>query len=166
MKLPIGQQHAFECCKVCGSCHCDGRPCPQVKVDTYWKGPGEFSRPGERVEVDQTKHAVAFDKGKPKFSLVPPQWTRWMIDPFQAGIDKGYLPGNWMLSINTEKHDEFREQRLNSLMRHLDDYRMGIYVDKETGVPTLVLIAWNALCIHTYDVAKKELNNVLKANKG
>ena len=75
------------------------------------------------------------DMGKPRFELVPPSAIRGMAEALTYGAEMHY-PFSW------QKVESVRF--LGALMRHLDAYRMGEEIDKESGIPHLVLMMTNA----------------------
>lgn len=72
-----------------------------------------------------------------------------------AGTAKGYPENNWQWSVNTEKHDEWKETCMNCALRHIHALRTGQRIDKETGAHHGVLAAWNLLSIFWYDDNEK-----------
>ena len=98
----------------------------------------------------EQKPALRYNQGKLRYGLVPAQFFKWLAEVFTKGAEK-YAPNNWKNSYGTDDHDSFVEDRVESLTRHLQEYRLGEDNDTETGLPHLVHVAWNALVVSWYD---------------
>lgn len=77
------------------------------------------------------------DAGKLRYSLIPVEATRGIAQVLTFGANK-YAPNSWQLVPNAQ------ERYLDALMRHLDDYRSGELIDKESSLPHLAHILCNA----------------------
>lgn len=102
--------------------------------------------------------ALRFNQGKIQFNLIPWQWTFELGRIFTKGAEK-YAPNNWKKSLNTPDHDQFVEDRLGSLQRHLCESMKGVLIDAETGCYHMALVGWNALCIFYYQLNDNRLSS-------
>jgi len=108
-------------------------------------------------EKQRTEKSARYNKGKKPYGLVPPEFPDWLTDNFQRGAVK-YEANNWKNSINTEDHDQFMYDRLESAMRHIQRIRYGERFDAETiegaediKVAHAVCAAWNLLVYEYYE---------------
>lgn len=118
-----------------------------------------------------TDKALRYNKGKIKYTLAPAVWFREIAKICTKGAikytvtkeDGTVVPGddNWMKSINTSDSKQFRIDRMDSIYRHLDDYREGRIYDPEV-IPgaehittfTIAHVAWNCLALMFYDICE------------
>ncbi len=86
------------------------------------------------------------DSGKIRYSLIPFKPLMWLAKLYTKGAEK-YSPHGWKEVKNGE------ERYFDALLRHVEDYRHGKWLDDEeggTGVPHLIAVAWNAFAIVYY----------------
>lgn len=79
--------------------------------------------------------ALRFNNGKPRMSLVPSSLNRYCAYGLSYGEQK-YAAHNWRKGFNWTS-------LIDSLERHLADFKEGIDMDEESGLPQLCLIACN-----------------------
>jgi hypothetical protein len=75
---------------------------------------------------------------KRRWSLLPWDALAFVVDVFDFGATK-HAPHNWKLTANGEA--VYNE----ALLRHVANFQQGVYIDPESGKPTLAHIAANAL---------------------
>ena len=89
---------------------------------------------------------LKYDKGKPRYSLIPPILTESVAKVLTFGAEK-YAPNSWQTVPNAE------ERYLDALMRHLEAYRGGERVDEESGLTHLSHLATNvAFLLHFEEI--------------
>ena len=71
-----------------------------------------------------------FDDGKLRYSLIPPSTTHALAEVLTFGANK-YEPGGWRHVSNG------KERYLDAAMRHLEAYRSGEVLDKESELSHL-----------------------------
>lgn len=80
--------------------------------------------------------AKNFNEGKPRYSLITkdtPNAFRERAELAEAGIAKGYERMNWAESIGTDDAPRFKEENLESILRHTLALMKGEEIDPETG---------------------------------
>src|ERR1700747_1836154 len=102
-----------------------------------------------KKDKKQAEQALRYNDGKISLSLVPPSWPRRPAEIFEPGAKK-YAAHTWKKSLNTKDHQKFIDDRLDSLLRHLDDHRSRILYDPETGCLHIIQVGWNAFAIAWY----------------
>lgn len=144
--------------------------CPKYKKEVYNIEPESepiFQLPkelevtvGAEVTADaevSSGGALRYNKGKPQFSHLSPDFIMEMMTAMTKANDKyGYL--NWA------KAQEVRTAS-DSLMRHFLKFQQGADVDEELGVHHLALVAVNAMIIfqNLQDFGDKVDNRFSKA---
>ncbi len=93
--------------------------------------------------IAQHDPGAKLDWGKLRYSLIPVSPLKWLAKLYTNGAIK-YSDGGWKEVPNGE------ERYLDALMRHLEAYRAGEWMDKDTKVPHLTAVAWNAFAIIFY----------------
>lgn len=104
--------------------------------------------------------ALRYNSDKVRLSLVPGLFITELAKVFEAGAVK-YAVNNWMKSLNTDDHSNFVRDRFDSLLRHVNAYHNGEWLDIETKCPHLVQVAWNALVIVWYTLQEHNQDIVL-----
>lgn len=92
-----------------------------------------------KVDQDQleTEHALRYNEGKPKWSLVHYKSLEPMIRVLEYGAFK-YAPYNWQKPMPLE-------QILESMQRHLAALMDGELIDAESGISHMGHIQANAM---------------------
>lgn len=80
------------------------------------------------------------DEGKIRYSLIPTGPLKWLARLYTNGAKK-YSDNGW------KDVPKGKERYLDALLRHLESYRAGEWLDEETKVPHLTSVAWNAFAI-------------------
>ena len=89
--------------------------------------------------LKQFDQKYKYDEGKDKYSLIPPEWLKWLVDVFMVGYAR-HGKDNW----KKVEYQRFED----ALMRHLQAYRFGHMKNPEDNdVYHLAQIAFNALAI-------------------
>lgn len=88
--------------------------------------------------------AKRFNVGKPRPSLIPVEWTEELLAVLEKGAEK-YDANNWKKGLPTT-------EVLDSLERHLIEFKKGIDIDPDDGLSTLTKIAINALFLRYYQL--------------
>lgn len=76
------------------------------------------------------KKSLRYNSDKLKWLLLPVECIEEVIRILMKGAIK-YSPDNWKLSVNTDDHDRFVNDRLESIYRHLASIRLGEVYDDE-----------------------------------
>lgn len=92
----------------------------------------------------KTERAKRFNKNKPRPTLMPVEWEEELLKVLEKGAEK-YEPNNWKKGLPTQ-------EVLDSLIRHLIDFRKGIDIDPDDGLSTITKVAVNALFIRYYQL--------------
>ena len=95
---------------------------------------------------------LKFDEQKPMLHLVPPLFTRVLARIFEYGVGK-YWRDSWQ-GFSLEKA---QEDLIPAAMRHIDQYREGEFLDKESGYPHLGHAAWNLLVVMWHEYKSREM---------
>lgn len=88
------------------------------------------------VKYEVVEEFLKFDAEKLRYDLVPPSAIKALAEVYTFGARK-YKPNNWKLCAEPEKY-------LAALMRHLEAYRAGEELDKDSGLPHLAHLLTNA----------------------
>lgn len=80
------------------------------------------------------------DQGKIRYSLIPTEPLKWLAILYTRGAEK-YSAHGW------KSVDDAENRYLDALMRHLEAYREGEWLDPDTKVPHIIAVAWNAFAI-------------------
>lgn len=91
-----------------------------------------------------TMRAKRFNKGKLRPSLIPVEWIEELLKVLEEGAKK-YDDNNWKKGLPTK-------EVLDSLERHLIDFKKGIDTDPDDGLSTITKVAVNALFIRYYQL--------------
>ena len=89
-------------------------------------------------------------EGKPLVQLIEPEFILGIGAVLEMGARK-YAPNNWKLSVNTEDHKAFVDDRQGSMIRHAMARLSGELRDVESGLPHMYHVACNAMFIDFYD---------------
>ena len=79
--------------------------------------------------------SLNYNEGKPRFGLVLKDTPNALLEEVllaEAGCEK-YSRDNWRLSMGNEHAQEFMDDNMESLLRHVLAYLMGEKMDPETG---------------------------------
>lgn len=85
-----------------------------------------------------------FDSGKLRFDLVPPEFEEAIADVLTYGADK-YAPNSW------QHVDNAKNRYYAALRRHINAWRKGEKIDKESKKPHLAHAACNLLFLMHFD---------------
>lgn len=80
------------------------------------------------------------DAGKIRYSLIPHAPLKWLATLYTNGAAK-YSDWGWSQVENGEV------RYFDALLRHLESYRSGEWLDSDTNVPHLIAVAWNAFAM-------------------
>jgi len=95
-------------------------------------------------EVVIVEDFMKFDAGKLRYGLIPPSATKALASVLTYGAKK-YKPNNWKQADDTDRY-------VDALYRHLESWRSGEKVDKESGLSHLSHALTNiAFLIHFED---------------
>lgn len=87
---------------------------------------------------------MRFDTGKMRFDLLPPEALVELARIYTMGAIK-YDDNNWRKGMDWSKC-------IGSLERHLNKWKAGQSLDKDTGCHHLAQVAWNALTLMIYEM--------------
>lgn len=105
----------------------------------------------ETISVDA---ATGAQKGvkKARFSLIPPEALWALAEHYGVGASK-YLPRNWEKGYDWTKS-------VDALERHLNQFKMGEWLDPETGSAHIIAVAWHAFALFIYKVRGVGTNDI------
>lgn len=85
--------------------------------------------------------AIRYDKGKPRFDLIPKQalWELAML--FSEGGKKYPSARNWEEGIPFSSYT-------SAIYRHMAKFECGEDYDGETNIHHLIAVVWNAICMY------------------
>jgi Domain of unknown function (DUF5664) len=95
-----------------------------------------------------TDEGLRYNEGKTLFDCIPPYAEKMLAEVLTQGAKK-YEERNWEKGMAYSKV-------INSLMRHLNKFRMGEDIDEESGLPHTAHIAINAIFLLEYGVTHPE----------
>lgn len=87
---------------------------------------------------------LRYDNGKNRLDLLPPEWV-WGLGVITTEGAKKYAERNWEKGMPWSKV-------WGPMLRHAFKWLMGERYDAETGCHHLLMVAWNALALFTYDL--------------
>lgn len=97
--------------------------------------------------MDNKKIGKKYDKGKLRYDLIPPEVIEELAKILTHGANK-YGPDNW-------KYLEDPENRYYAaLMRHLQDWRKGNFIDEGSGESTLSHVMTNVAFLIYFEKQK------------
>ena len=102
--------------------------------------------------VNGSGGGLRYDTGKNRLDLLPPEWIWGLGKVTTAGALK-YEDRNWELGMPWSKV-------WGPMLRHAFKFLMGERYDKETGCHHLLMVAWNALALFTYDLKKLGVDDI------
>jgi hypothetical protein len=85
-----------------------------------------------------------YDAGKPRHSLVPPEFVTALAQHFTVGAKK-YADRNWEKGFSYSR-------AYDSLQRHAQAWMSGEDTDVETGSHHMIAVAWNACVLFCYHI--------------
>lgn len=88
-----------------------------------------------------------YDRNKLQYWLLPPEPIAEVVKVLMHGAKK-YSPNNW------QAVEPYRERYYNACLRHMEAWRAGGTVDKESGLPLLA----HAICCLIFILWKDMLN--------
>ena len=91
------------------------------------------------------------DKGKLRYSLIPPDALAWIARVLTDGAAK-YGAHNWRKVRNR------RERYTDAMIRHVEAFRSGNWLD-ESGAPHLAHVATNAIFLLAIGQPRKKDNS-------
>jgi hypothetical protein len=117
----------------------------------------------EQVVSEETRKEVLtkggrFDQDKIRFDLLEPYAMEELAKVFTLGAKK-YADNNWI------QHPMKWSRVIASLYRHLNAFQQGEDYDKETGLPHVAHVAWNAMALTSYFGRCKEMDDRVPINK-
>jgi len=110
----------------------------------------------EGLKVEPKK----FDNGKARLDLVRPEFTLALGEVLAYGADKYSEPVGE--TPNYLKGDGFNYSRiLGSLERHIQQFKMGISIDEESGKHHLAHASANLMFLLTYELTGSGINDIV-----
>ncbi len=100
-------------------------------------------------KVWQPEKARRLNAGKARVDLIYPGAITAEGQVMAFGAQK-YDDNNWKKSLNTDKHDEFVQGCIASMLRHTLAISAGEYLDPESGLPHVAHVRCNAAFIQFY----------------
>ena len=88
---------------------------------------------------------VKYDSEKLRYDLLPPECIREIVEILTLGAKK-YEDENW------KKVDNAKDRYYAALMRHLEAWREGEKIDRESGKRHLAHMASNAIFLLWFDI--------------
>ena len=120
--------------------YCDLSLVPKESLD------GDGTRP-----VAEKKEGQKFDKGKPRWSLLPFRELENVVEILTFGVDK-YAKNNW------QKVDNATERYSDAALRHLTSWMSGEKKDPESGKSHLAHVACNILFLMWFENEENKTN--------
>lgn len=108
----------------------------------------------DKSVADQQSAGLRFDQGKPRYDLLPADGIDTLVKVYTFGAQK-YADRNWEKGMEWSKC-------LGPLKRHLAAWEMGEEVDKESGLPHMAHVVWNAMALLVYGLRKVGTDNRVK----
>ena len=102
----------------------------------------------EATKEIEEKTFVKDDEGKLQYSLLPKDGLEEIVKVLQYGAKK-YGRDNWKLCNDKNRY-------IDALYRHLEAYRAGEMLDKDTNLHHLAHLACNTLFLLYFDKQDKE----------
>lgn len=99
----------------------------------------------QRIE-SKTEGASKFDKGKPRYDLIPPYALEALADLYRIGAEK-YGDRNWENGMSWGRV-------YKALMSHANKYSKGEIYDDVDGQHHLIACVWNAFTLYEYERRK------------
>lgn len=84
------------------------------------------------------------DEGKPRYELIYSGFTRGLALKMAWAIKHKYPANNW------KKVKHGRQRYYGALMRHVEAFRDGEWLDPETNLPHLAAAAFCVMCLYYY----------------
>jgi len=106
----------------------------------------EINKLGLQVKV--VTEFMKFDKGKLRYSLIPPEAMRALAEVLTYGAKK-YKPNNWQQVNDTSRY-------VDALYRHLEAWRSDEKVDEESGLPHLAHALTNIAFLIYFETDKSQ----------
>lgn len=94
------------------------------------------------------------DKGKPRYSLIPPNALEGVAMVLTFGAEK-YEPNSWQRIEEVERY-------LDALMRHTEAIRKGEIIDPESGELHTAHISANAMFLHEFFLIERTPIDILE----
>lgn len=85
-----------------------------------------------------------FDKGKPRYDLIPPEALEALAQLFAMGAEK-YGDRNWEAGMTWGRI-------YRAMMGHANKFWMGEWLDQEDGQPHLTSVMWCAMVLFNYAI--------------
>jgi len=100
------------------------------------------------TKVKEKEEGMKFDNGKLRYDLIPPEAKKWLAEILTFGAAK-YTPNSWQ-GIEIDRY-------LAAMERHINDWRMGIENDEESGLHHLKHALCNMMFITWIEITKKPI---------
>lgn len=114
--------------------------------------PNDQPPPPPQHPVNGSGGGLRYDSGKNRLDLLPAEWIWGLGRVTTAGALK-YADRNWEKGMPWSKV-------WGPMLRHAFKFLAGERYDEETGCHHLLMVAWNALALFTYDLKKMGENDV------
>ena len=95
---------------------------------------------------------LRYDTGKLRLDLLPPEWEEALAQVMTHGVKK-YAERNWELGMDWSKV-------YGPLRRHVLAWLKGEELDRESGLPHMAHVAWNALALMVYEQRRLGQDNL------
>lgn len=98
----------------------------------------------EEITVEKLEGGFKADKGKSRFSLIPPIFLKALADLFAMGAKK-YSDWNWFLGMKYSRV-------YDAMQRHSNAWANGETHDPVDGQHHLISTAWCSCVLYVYDM--------------
>ena len=100
-----------------------------------------FANPDE-VRIKDEKTGGEKGAKLQRFSLIPPEFVWALAEHYGKGAQK-YADRNWERGYKWSLS-------IDALERHLQQFKMGEWLDTETGTPHIIAVAWHACALFIF----------------
>lgn len=97
--------------------------------------------------MNKGQNELKHDKGKSRYSLVPPRALEGIANILTFGAEK-YAANSWQDIEDTERY-------MDAMIRHIEAVRMGEVYDKESGLQHMAHVATNAMFLFEFNEGEK-----------
>lgn len=117
-----------------------------------------FTNESKRMVDKTVKKTIQYNSGKPKLSMLDPDFIEEMAKAMMFGENK-YARDNWRLGTNYS-------EILDGIGRHLNDRIRGKVVDDESGLSPLAHLACRAMFLYYYEKHGRGTDDLYKLDTG
>ena len=94
-----------------------------------------------------------YDKGKLRYDLLPPEILKELVQVLTFGAEK-YTEGGW------KEVPDAKKRYTSALFRHIEAWREGETIDKESGIHHLSHAMCNLVFLRYFEKGKNDQTNI------